>query len=64
MVGCQLPQKASGFLMDKELKYFAKALESPESPFLAILGGCVFIFLLMDFYVVYFCKVMFIFYLV
>lgn len=25
--------------MKKELNYFAKALESPERPFLAILGG-------------------------
>jgi len=39
MVGCQLPQKASGFLLKKELTYFAKALENPERPFLAILGG-------------------------
>ncbi|XP_044538915.1 phosphoglycerate kinase 1 [Gracilinanus agilis] len=39
MVGVNLPQKASGFLMKKELTYFAKALESPERPFLAILGG-------------------------
>lgn len=39
MVGVDLPQKASGFLVKKELDYFAKALESPERPFLAILGG-------------------------
>ncbi|KAI9873266.1 MAG: phosphoglycerate kinase, partial [Pleopsidium flavum] len=39
MVGCELPQKASGFLMKKELEYFAKALENPKRPFLAILGG-------------------------
>lgn len=39
MVGCQLPQKASGFLMKKELDYFAQALEKPQRPFLAILGG-------------------------
>jgi phosphoglycerate kinase len=39
MVGIDLPQKASGFLVKKELEYFAKALESPERPFLAILGG-------------------------
>ncbi|MCJ1314201.1 phosphoglycerate kinase [Agyrium rufum] len=39
MVGVQLPQKASGFLMKKELDYFAQALESPQRPFLAILGG-------------------------
>ncbi|OBT55197.1 phosphoglycerate kinase [Pseudogymnoascus sp. 24MN13] len=39
MVGVNTPQKASGFLMKKELEYFAKAVESPERPFLAILGG-------------------------
>jgi len=39
MVGCDLPQKASGFLMKKELDYFAQALENPKRPFLAILGG-------------------------
>ncbi|KAJ9311289.1 hypothetical protein DTO271D3_8444 [Paecilomyces variotii] len=39
MVGVELPQKASGFLVKKELDYFAKALESPQRPFLAILGG-------------------------
>ncbi|XP_038603810.1 phosphoglycerate kinase 1 [Tachyglossus aculeatus] len=39
MVGVNLPQKAAGFLMKKELDYFAKALESPVRPFLAILGG-------------------------
>lgn len=39
MVGVDLPQKASGYLVKKELEYFAKALENPERPFLAILGG-------------------------
>lgn len=39
MVGVQLPQRAAGFLMKKELEYFAKVLENPERPFLAILGG-------------------------
>ncbi|KAF7846310.1 hypothetical protein BT93_L4633 [Corymbia citriodora subsp. variegata] len=39
MVGIDLPQKASGFLMKKELDYFAQALENPKRPFLAILGG-------------------------
>lgn len=39
MVGIQLPQRASGFLVKKELEFFAKALENPERPFLAILGG-------------------------
>ncbi|KAF2717745.1 phosphoglycerate kinase-like protein [Polychaeton citri CBS 116435] len=39
MVGVDLPQKVSGFLVKKELEYFAKALENPQRPFLAILGG-------------------------
>ncbi|GAA5835721.1 hypothetical protein JCM11251_007407 [Rhodosporidiobolus azoricus] len=39
MVGVDLPQKAAGLLMTKELEYFAKVLEKPETPFLAILGG-------------------------
>ncbi|KAG1298257.1 hypothetical protein G6F66_001873 [Rhizopus arrhizus] len=39
MVGVDLPQRAAGFLMQKELEYFAKALENPARPFLAILGG-------------------------
>lgn len=39
MVGVELPQKAAGYLMKKELDYFAQALESPKRPFLAILGG-------------------------
>jgi len=39
MVGIDLPQKASGFLVKKELDYFAQALEEPKRPFLAILGG-------------------------
>lgn len=39
MVGVELPQRAAGFLMMKELEYFSKALGQPERPFLAILGG-------------------------
>ena len=39
MVGCLLPDKASGFLLKTELTYFAKALENPARPFLAIIGG-------------------------
>ena len=37
MVGVDLPTKAAGFLLEKELEYFAKALENPQRPFLAIL---------------------------
>ncbi|KAI9446606.1 phosphoglycerate kinase [Lactarius indigo] len=39
MVGIKLPQRAAGFLVKKELEFFAKALEKPDRPFLAILGG-------------------------
>jgi phosphoglycerate kinase len=39
MVGVELPQKAAGFLMKKELDYFGKALDQPARPFLSILGG-------------------------
>lgn len=39
MVGVNLPQKAGGFLMKKELNYLAKALESLARSFLNILGG-------------------------
>lgn len=39
MVGVDLPVRASGFLMKKELAYFSKALDNPERPFLGILGG-------------------------
>lgn len=39
MVGIQLPVRAAGYLMKKELDYFAKALETPKESFLVILGG-------------------------
>ncbi|RUS85559.1 hypothetical protein EGW08_006702 [Elysia chlorotica] len=39
MVGVNLPVRACGFLMKRELEYFAKALDDPARPFLAILGG-------------------------
>jgi phosphoglycerate kinase len=39
MVGVNLPQRASGFLMKKELDAFAQVLDHPKRPLLAILGG-------------------------
>lgn len=39
MVGEGYEKRASGFLLKKELTYFSKALDNPEHPFLAILGG-------------------------
>ncbi|XP_014216501.1 phosphoglycerate kinase [Copidosoma floridanum] len=39
MMGDGFDIRASGFLLKKELQYFAKALDNPEKPFLAILGG-------------------------
>src|SRR6185295_11507124 len=34
-----LPKAAAGLLMEQELKYLGHALESPERPFVAIIGG-------------------------
>ncbi len=39
VVGVDLPERVAGFLMQKELDAFAAVLESPQRPFLAILGG-------------------------
>ena len=39
MVGVQLPQRAAGFLMKKELDAFSQVLDHPKRPLLAILGG-------------------------
>jgi phosphoglycerate kinase len=39
MVGVNLSDKAAGFLMEAELAAFAKVIDEPERPLLAILGG-------------------------
>ncbi|RRJ94257.1 phosphoglycerate kinase [Opitutaceae bacterium TAV4] len=39
MVGVNLPAKAAGVLMEAELAAFAKVLDNPQRPLLAILGG-------------------------
>lgn len=39
MVGVTLTDKAAGFLMEAELVAFAKVIENPQRPLLAILGG-------------------------
>lgn len=39
MMGEGFEKRAAGFLMNKELTYFSKALDNPARPFLAILGG-------------------------
>ncbi len=39
MTGVQLPERACGYLMKKELDAFSAVLENPKRPFLAILGG-------------------------
>merc|ERR1712183_335616 len=39
MVGEGFPTKCSGFLLAKELDYFAKVVDSPTKPVCGILGG-------------------------
>jgi len=39
MVGVELPKRAAGFLLKKELEAFAQVLENPKRPLLAMLGG-------------------------
>ena len=39
VVGIDLPIRAAGQLMSKELEYFSKVLENPKRPLLVILGG-------------------------
>jgi phosphoglycerate kinase len=39
MVGVNVETRAAGFLLKKELDYFAKVLESPEKPLTVVMGG-------------------------
>jgi phosphoglycerate kinase len=39
MVGVNVNTRAAGFLMKKELQYFAKILENPERPLTVVMGG-------------------------
>ncbi|OMJ85325.1 hypothetical protein SteCoe_13358 [Stentor coeruleus] len=39
MVGVNLPIRAAGLLMAKELQYFSRVLENPKRPLLVIMGG-------------------------
>jgi phosphoglycerate kinase len=38
-VSHHVPVSVAGFLMEKELRYLGMALEAPERPFIAVLGG-------------------------
>ncbi len=39
VAGITLPQRASGYLMKKELDFLGQALEHPARPFVALIGG-------------------------
>jgi len=39
MVGVDLPQRAAGYLMKKELDFLGGALDKPARPFVSIIGG-------------------------
>jgi len=39
MVGVDVPTRAAGFLMKKELDYFSKVLENPNKPLTVVMGG-------------------------
>ena len=39
MVGVDVDTRAAGFLLKKELDYFAKILESPQRPLTVVMGG-------------------------
>jgi len=39
ITGVNLPQRAAGYLMKKELDFLGEALDTPKRPFVAIIGG-------------------------
>ncbi len=39
MIGVNLPVRASGFLMGKEIESFAKIMENPARPLMVVMGG-------------------------
>jgi len=39
IVGVNLPQRAAGYLMKKELDFLGEAVDKPKRPFVAIIGG-------------------------
>ena len=39
ITGVSLPQRAAGYLMKKELDFLGDAVDTPERPFVAIIGG-------------------------
>jgi len=39
MIGVNLPQRAAGYLMKKELDFLGEAIDRPQRPFVAIIGG-------------------------
>jgi phosphoglycerate kinase len=39
VAGITLPQRAAGYLMNKELDFLGGAIENPKRPFVAIIGG-------------------------
>jgi len=39
IVGVNLPQRAAGYLMKKELDFLGAAVDTPKRPFVAIIGG-------------------------
>ena len=39
MIGVNLPQRAAGYLMQKELDFLGEAIDRPQRPFVAIIGG-------------------------